>query len=325
MTDTQGNPTIKVHHFAHPIFRKSMIHSTLHIIRNLADFLLPRKCIVCGEKLTAQEEHICRWCRDDMPQTRFWQLRHNPMADKINAAIQKELEKRWEDTDTTRGFVNPCTVASIASELRNSAYDNVKSSKNFNSERYAFAAALFFFNEEADYKKIPYRIKYEGDIRAGRYFGKMLGDRLSRAEWFQDVDIIIPVPLHWRRKWKRGYNQAEIIAHGISEALGIPVRTDILRRRKHTRTQINLNIQEKSANVAGAFSASLPQTRSTNTDNVTSDKTGSNRTYRPRHILLVDDVFTTGSTLTACFFALRSDFPPEVRISVATLGFVGRF
>ena len=294
MTDTQGNPTIKVHHFAHPIFRKSMIHSTLHIIQDLADFLLPRKCIVCGEKLTAQEEHICRWCRDDMPQTRFWQLRHNPMADKINAAIQKELEKLWDAGD-------------------------------FRTERYVRAAALFFFNEEGDYKKIPYRIKYEGDILAGRHFGRMLGDRLSSAEWFQDIDTIIPVPLHWRRKWKRGYNQAEIIAQGISEALGIPVRTDILRRRKHTRTQINLNIQQKSANVAGAFSASLPQTRSTNADNVTSDKAGSNRTYHPRHILLVDDVFTTGSTLTACFFALRSAFPPEVRISVATLGFVGRF
>ena len=265
-----------------------MIHSTLHIIQDLADFLLPRKCIVCGEKLTAQEEHICRWCRDDMPQTRFWQLRHNPMADKINAAIQKELEKLWDAGD-------------------------------FRTERYVRAAALFFFNEEGDYKKIPYRIKYEGDILAGRHFGRMLGDRLSSAEWFQDIDTIIPVPLHWRRKWKRGYNQAEIIAQGISEALGIPVRTDILRRRKHTRTQINLNIQQKSANVAGAFSASKPQTRSTNADN------GSNRTYRPRHILLVDDVFTTGSTLTACFLALREVFPPEVRISVATLGFVGRF
>ena len=265
-----------------------MIHSTLHIIQDLADFLLPRKCIVCGEKLTAQEEHICRWCRDNMPQTRFWQLRHNPMADKINAAIQKELEKLWDAGD-------------------------------FRTERYVRAAALFFFNEEGDYKKIPYRIKYEDDILAGRHFGRMLGDRLSSAEWFQDIDTIIPVPLHWRRKWKRGYNQAEIIAQGISEALGIPVRTDILRRRKHTRTQINLNIQQKSANVAGAFSASLPQTRSTNADN------SSNRTYRPRHILLVDDVFTTGSTLTACFFALRSAFPPEVRISVATLGFVGRF
>lgn len=288
MTDTQGNPTIKVHHFAHPIFRKSMIHSTLHIIQDLADFLLPRKCIVCSEKLTAQEQHICRWCRDDMPQTRFWQLRHNPMADKINAAIQKELEKLWDAGD-------------------------------FRTERYVRAAALFFFNEEGDYKKIPYRIKYEGDILAGRHFGRMLGDRLSSAEWFQDIDTIIPVPLHWRRKWKRGYNQAEIIAQGISEALGIPVRTDILRRRKHTRTQINLNIQQKSANVSGAFSTSLPQTRSTDADN------SSNRTYRPRHILLVDDVFTTGSTLTACFLALREVFPPEVRISVATLGFVGRF
>ena len=256
-----------------------MIDNMLSAIRNLADLLLPRKCIVCCEKLTVREEHICRWCRDDMPLTRFWQIRHNPMADKFNAALQKELERQWD-------------------------------AGTFCTERYTFAAALFFFSEEADYKNIPYRIKYEGDIRAGKHFGEILGRHLNTAEWFRDVDFIIPVPLHWRRKWKRGYNQAEIIAQGVSDALGAPVRADILKRTKHTRTQVNIDIQQKAANVEGAFSVNTGTA-------VWSTGCGI------RHILLIDDVFTTGSTLMACFTALRTVFPPGVKISVATLGFVG--
>lgn len=250
-----------------------------------ADMILPRKCIVCREKLTLVEEHLCRWCRDDMPLTRFWQVRHNRMADKFNERIQTELERGWDESDKE------------SAEF-----------KHYPLERYAYATALLFFNEEGGYNRIPYRIKYEGDIRAGRYFGTRLGEHMLSAEWFQDIDVIIPVPLHWKRRWKRGYNQAEIIAEGISEALGVPVRTDILKRRRNTRTQIHLDIEGKAANVAGAFIATR-----TIDDNPT------------RHILLVDDVFTTGSTLMACFTALRTVFTPSVRISIATLAFVGRF
>lgn len=256
-------------------------------MKALADLILPRICVVCGQKLTLDEEHICRWCRDDMPLTRFWLLKHNPMADKFNEAIQKELERQWRA-----------------------------------HERYAYAVALFFFNEDADYKRIPYRIKYEGDMRAGKHFGKVLGEHISKAEWFKDIDAIIPVPLHWRRKFKRGYNQAEVIARGISEATGIPIRTDILKRRRNTKTQINLDIPQKASNVQGAFSVAQA-------DNLrhTMQIDGQRHTMQIDvllHILLVDDVFTSGATLHACFLALRSVFPPAVRISIATLGFVGR-
>lgn len=266
----------------------------------LADLLVPRKCIVCGEKLTLVEEHLCRWCRDDMPLTRFWQVRHNRMADKFNERIQTELERRWEESDK-----EATESHTMEDEVQS---DNPAEFRYYPLERYAFATALFFFNDDGDYKKIPYRIKYEGDIRAGRYFGMLLGEHMLSAEWFRDIDAIIPVPLHWKRRWKRGYNQAEIIAEGISEALSVPVRTDILKRRRNTRTQIHLDIEGKAANVAGAFMATR-----TIDDNPT------------RHILLVDDVFTTGNTLMACFTALRTVFTPSVRISIATLAFVGRF
>ena len=258
-----------------------MIHNILRSVKlyvnGLTDLILPRRCIVCEGKLGLKEKHLCHECSSDMPLTRFWQLKHNPMADKFNDAIQKKLEKEWEKD----GRIS-CP-----------------------HERYAYATALFFYNDDADYKRIPYSIKYEGNLSAGKYFGAQIGQELAKGVWFQDIDAIIPVPLHWFRRWKRGYNQAEVIASGISAALDRPIRTDILKRHKYTKTQILLNITEKASNVSNAF------------------KVNPGSYEGISHILLVDDVFTTGSTLIACFVALREVFPPSVRISVATLAFVG--
>lgn len=212
----------------------------------------------------------------DMPLTRFWERSHNPMADKFNEVIQDGIE---------------------AGEPH---------------EPYAYAAALFLYHSEAGYRHIPYQIKYHGNIKAGEHFGAMLGKKLAVSLLWSDIDMIIPVPLHWTRQWKRGYNQAEVIARAAAEALGVPVRTDILMRKRRTKTQIKLDINEKAKNVAGAFA-------------VTEDARAIFRNGgMVRHIVLLDDVFTTGSTLGACFTALRTVFPPSVRISVVTLGYVER-
>ena len=237
-------------------------------VRAMIDILLPRTCIVCGRKLNIYEKHLCLHCASDLPLTRFGLMSHNPMADKFNEAIQNGLEDSWRQ------------------------------------EAYAFASALFFYEEESGYRHIPHQIKYQGNILAGRYFGRMLGRELMSADWTSDVDMVIPVPLHWKRRWSRGYNQAEIIAEGVAAELGVPMRTDILKRVRKTQTQTVLDVSEKSANVSGAFSACAP-------------------VADPKHILLIDDVFTTGSTLHSCYLALREVYPYPVRISVATLGFVG--
>lgn len=238
----------------------------------VADLLLPRVCIACGERLLLDENHICLHCLADIPLTYFWERDHNPMADRFNAVIQDGIM----ETD----------------------------GQDIVYERYAHAAALFYFSSDAPYRHILYALKYQGRTDLGRYFSKMLGVRLAAAEAFGDVDCVVPVPLHWLRRWRRGYNQAEIIAGEVALALGTEVRTDVLKRVRRTRTQTKMNVEEKGINVAGAF-----------------------RAYRkgasPKHILIVDDLFTTGSTVCACFTALRAIFPPSVRISVATLGFVG--
>lgn len=238
-------------------------------IKALLDLFFPRKCIVCGRKLNVSEEHLCLYCLSDLPLTRFWTLNHNPMSDAFNAALQQDIRD------------------------------------NQPREHYAFATALFFYESEAEYRHIPYQIKYHGNISAGRYFGRMLGRKIAEAEWMSDVDMVIPVPLHWRRRWSRGYNQAEIIAGEVAHELGVPMRTDVLKRVRYTETQTKLEVEAKSRNVSGAFKA-----------NTVHDAV--------RHVLIVDDVFTTGSTMKACHQALREVLPPSVRISVATLGFVRR-
>ncbi len=173
-------------------------------------------------------------------------------------------------------------------------------------EEYSYATSLFFYRSQTGYRLITQRLKYHSDYAAGRYFASMLGWEMASSPVYSDVDAVIPVPLHWSRRWSRGHNQAEIIAEVLAKALNAELRTDILYRARRTRTQTKLSVEGKARNVSGAFQVrrlkAIPE-------------------YS--HILLVDDVFTTGATLHSCHRALRTVFPPPVRISVAALACVG--
>ncbi len=249
------------------------------------DLVIPRNCLICGRPLYRNEHHLCIFCEADIPLTHHWQRTRNPMADRLNALIKEDsapaglLKEEEPQTGLYRHSLG----------------------------RYAYAAALFFYHGSAEYRRITQRLKYSGDIAEGRRYAALLGGYLREAGHFADVDLVIPVPLHWTRLWKRGYNQSEVIAGEISRALEAPMRTDILRRTRRTKTQTKLDVQHKALNVSGAFTINHKRESALG---------------QSRHILVVDDVFTTGATMLACFSALSDALGPGTRLSAAALAFV---
>ncbi len=174
------------------------------------------------------------------------------------------------------------------------------------------AASLFFYRYTGGYGLILHKFKYRCNIPLGIATGRDLGKKMANGGRFKDIDAIIPVPLHWRRRWSRGFNQAEIIARGIAEGFAshpegktVPVIKSLVRRIKMTSTQTRLSGKEKAENVQNAFHVEKKAALKLLSKGIS-------------HVLLVDDVLTSGSTLAACATPLMQYF----RVSVATIGFV---
>ena len=148
--------------------------------------------------------------------------------------------------------------------------------------------SLYVFEKEGVFQVIVHNLKYGGvqalGVELGRRLGKIIIETGIRA------DGIVPVPLHRRKLRERGYNQAELIARGVSEVSGIPVRCDLVRRKKYTKTQTVLSLIERRENMEDAFEVAPIK--------------GSE--VRDRKFIVIDDVVTTGSTMIACGGALRA-------------------
>lgn len=136
-----------------------------------------------------------------------------------------------------------------------------------------------------------HRFKYRDRSELGRPLGLLMATAAER--WAAEVDAVVPVPLHWRRRRRRGYDQAALLAAPIAERLGVPILVRGLRRVRHTPSQVSLPHHGRRKNVAGAFSA--------------------RKLRGVKRVLLVDDVRTTGATLDAASAALRAGGVREVR------------
>ncbi len=160
-------------------------------------------------------------------------------------------------------------------------------------------AALFFYRPQAQPRHMIHDLKYHYAPEIGEYLGQLTVKRMQPYGFFDGIDAIIPMPITWLRRLQRGYNQSEEIAKGLHELTGIPVYKDVVKRHRFKRSQTRLKAQQRRENVQGAFLLRKGEK------------------IRGKHILLIDDVITTGATISACAEELAK--VADVRISVLSI------
>lgn len=163
------------------------------------------------------------------------------------------------------------------------------------------ATSFFSYKKGSRYQKLIHFIKYKGMNELGFETGKRFGIVLADFPDYQMIDIVVPVPLHPKKQKQRGFNQSESIADGIAESMNLQVDFENLYRTTFTSTQTRKNRFERWQNVEGIFDVKNQEK------------------FIDKHILLIDDVITTGSTLEACTFQLLKI--EGVKVSIATLAF----
>lgn len=191
--------------------------------------------------------------------------------------------EKFINQDTNINFIcNECYYKFPLASSKDIIFN--KLSKNFPSDELAIsnAIALFKVSHKSDYMKIIHSIKYYGFRKLGFQLGIELG-KLIKNQTTIFYNFIVPVPIHSARLRERGFNQAEIIAKGIAQILGIRVENRIIKRFKYTMTQTLLSGEERKTNVQNVFKAYNQKIKLNN-----------------EMILLVDDVLTTGSTINEC-------------------------
>ena len=165
---------------------------------------------------------------------------------------------------------------------------------------FVWATSYAWFTTDGLLQHLLHGLKYRYRSDIGTYLGQRFAADLVTAGRSNDIDLIVPVPLHPSKQAARGYNQSMVIAAALGGDMAIEVSDTVLRRVRHTESQTTKTRQERAENMAGAFSVPDPSVIS------------------GKHILILDDVLTTGATIEACAQTLLA--AADVRISIATIG-----
>lgn len=166
------------------------------------------------------------------------------------------------------------------------------------------AMAGYYFARDGCLQQLIHQFKYKGRKDIAVYLGRQLGLQLKQSNWWQHISLIIPVPLNKMKLRHRGYNQAAMLANGIADILGCDILEDGLSRKAHAVTQTHKTRLERWENVAEVFLLNKQEK------------------VKNSHVLLVDDVLTTGATLEACGQALLD--AGDVTLSICSLAYANR-
>lgn len=163
------------------------------------------------------------------------------------------------------------------------------------------AGSFLYFSKDSLVQRLLHQLKYRGNVKLGYVLGRMMGEELKKSALFETADVLVPLPLYASKEKKRGYNQATVLCTGISAAMNIPVCEDAVSKMHYTETQTQKNRIERWQNMEGGFMLTKPER------------------IHNKHVLLIDDVITTGATLEACGYELLQ--ATNVHLSIATLAY----
>ena len=163
--------------------------------------------------------------------------------------------------------------------------------------------SFFHYTPHSPHSRILFELKYHNHPEVGKTMGRMMAEELKATNFFNGIDLIVPIPLSRKKERQRGYNQSDWIAWGISEATGIPTDTTSVVRTKSNPSQTTLDHRQRRENVRDIFAVRHPGN------------------LEGRHILLVEDVITTGATMLSCAEAIARAC--RVRFSVLSLAWAG--
>ena len=225
----------------------------------------------------------------------FWSRLLDLIAPRLCVVCGQRLAVT-EDT-----LCSKCYLHLPRTDFGHNLYENVMAKLFWGQIAIEKATALFYYEPHAETANLLYELKYKNHPEIGEVMGRMMAKEMMNSGLFEDIDAIVPVPLARKRQRERGYNQSLELAKGVSEVTGLPIYNKVVKRTKFAGSQTQRGRWERNENVEDVF------------------ELADGDSIRGKHLLLMDDVVTTGATIIACAKEIQK--ASHVKISVLALGF----